>query len=1086
MPGVRAHAQLSAPLSASLHGVAKRLDVTVPQLLCTVWVATLSRLTHLSDILIGLEVRSRHRPAERANLVPLRLDVGPGQSLADLAGQVRARTREALRHRRFPHAIPNPLAVTFAFASHGGAAPAVEGCDLRFSGELVAGEGLALRLDADGGRYSALETKAVLGRLVRGLAGLAGDDAPVPALVADLELMDAQELQTVTDRFSAGPAAPPRATLAELFAAQVAKTPDALALVAGAEQLTYRELDARSNQLARELLARGLGAGDVAVLLLGRTARLIVALLACVKVGIAYSPLDPTHPSERLAQMVSASGAKLIVRELPGLADTGAQPAELRLDDPRVQAAVANRSAESLSDPERRRPTPRDAAYIIFTSGSTGRPKGVVVSNGAIAQQVQGVARDVPLRPGQFALTLFTIAFDVATLDIFLSLSQGASLVLLDELELRDPDLIVRAAIAHDAAVLNATPTLWRTLNVELLPPGLIAMAGGEQFPPDLLPSLSRLHAVLNLYGPTEVAVTATLQRVSAADVVDGVIPAGRPLPGYRTWIVDADDRPVPIGAVGELCIGGAALAEGYAGEPDLTAQRFVACPFAPGRMYRTGDLASWRHDGTIEILGRIDAQVKIHGHRIELGEIEQAIRALPWAADAAVLPAGAGGAMRLVAYVVARPGHLAPSSADLRAALAERLPEVMRPSACIALAALPRMASGKLDRSNLPLPLEEAHRDLRPPQSAEEALLRLGFARVTGRSEIAGDDDFFDIGGDSLRAMILVSEIRQAGFALPMELLFTARTPAAIAASWRGRESGRVVADLRPLAFLLPGAGGDHPGLAKLRANCADAIQFVSLDYPDWPGLAQPGATLDDVAAELAARIDRIAPPGPITFAGYSFGAYVAWKVAEIFAAQGRPIRGLIFLDADAAAPVPDPPRGDFITRTVRRYAIFAEAARAGHFPQALAEDLSWHLTHGRGLRLLRGLAHGRALPLPQTFRTWLRFYVARELHAALVFPWFAARLAAATARAHYPVILLRAAETGGERTPDLGWGRYFHDLRIHDVSGDHLTMLDHTGPGSLRERLPCAIASLQSEATQQEQRSLPNSALFESSCAV
>jgi amino acid adenylation domain-containing protein len=1075
--GVRARARLTAGTETSLHDCATRLCVSVEHLLCTVWVTALSRLANEREILIGLEVRTEDEPAAPADLVPLRVDVTPRQSLSELAGQVAARTLEAMRHRTLPYAKlrralglrpadPNPLPVTFAFAPHGGPAAPVDATDLRFAVEPVAGGGLSLELDADGARYSQMEAELVLRRLVFALNRLAsGGDAEL-ATVSDLQLMDPEELRLVRDVYSAGPAASPPATLAALFASRVAATPDALALVAGDQRLTYRELDAESNRLAREMLARGFAPGDVAVLLLPRTSRLVVALLACVKTGIAYSPLEPAHPSERLAHMVAGSGAKLIIRESSGPPDAGAGLPALRLDDPSVRASVASRSAAPLANPDGRPPTPRDAAYIIFTSGSTGRPKGVVVSNGAIAQQMRAMQRELTVRPGDVVLTLFTIAFDVATFDIFFSLCQGASLVLLDEHEMRDPDLIVRAAVEHDAAILSATPTLWRTLNVALLPSGLSALVIGEQFPPDLLPSLSRLRAVFNWYGPTEAAVSTTIQRVTVQDVVDGVLPIGRPLAGYRTWIVDPGDLPVPLGAVGELCIGGTALAEGYAGEPELTAQRFVACPFADGRMYRTGDLARWRRDGTLEILGRVDSQVKLHGNRIELGEIEQAIRALPWAADAAVVTAGTGAAMHLVAYVVARPGLVAPATAELRAALADQLPEVMRPSVCVALAALPRNASGKLDRSNLPLPLEEAPRTLRPPQSDEEALLRLGFARVTGRPEIAGDDDFFDIGGDSIRAMILVSEIRRAGFAFPMELLFSARTPAAIAAAWRGHEPGGFVTDLRPLVFLLPGAGGDQPGLAKLRANCAESIQFVSLDYPDWSTLVRAGTSLGAIATALAAKIESIAPPGPITLAGYSFGAYVAWHIAETLAAQGRPIGGLILLDANASEDAPDPPRGSLLERGLRQYRVFTEAWREDRLSLTLAENLSFHLTNGRGRVLLRRLTSVRALPLPQTFRTWLRFYVARALHSELALRWLPTWCAERPPTARYPVSVLRAAEARSDRAPDLGWGQYFLDLRVAQVSGDHLTMLDDLGPGSLCAALPREVAALQSDS--------------------
>ncbi|QKG18471.1 cyclic nucleotide binding protein [Actinomadura verrucosospora] len=601
---------------------------------------------------------------------------------------------------------------------------------------------------------------------------IADPDRPIGALA----LMDAGEAARLdapnaTYRDVTGPG------VVALFAGQAARTPDASALeTESGDVLTYAELDRRSSALAAALRDRGAGPDAVVALALPRTADLVTAVLAVLKSGAAYLPLDPDHPRDRVAFMLEDAGALCAVAapDTAGLLPDGTDVVLLGDD--------LDTAGPGL---DVREPDPDDLAYVIYTSGSTGRPKGVAVPHRALANLVARMRAEHPLGPGDRWAAVTTLAFDIATLEVCLPLVTGATIVLASRETVRDPAALARL-LGRGVTHLQATPSLLGSLDPAALD-GLRIITGGEALPAALAQELTaRARSAANMYGPTETAIYAT-----AADLPGPGI--GRPLWNTRARILDASLRPVPAGIPGELYLSGAQLARGYAGRPDLTAERFVADPYGPPgtRMYRTGDLARWNRDGSIEYLGRTDDQVKIRGFRIEPGEVQAVLAALPGVARAAVVVReDRPGEPRLVGYYVA--GADAPGEAELRAALAAELPAYMVPGALVRLDALPMTVNGKLDRRALPAP--GARADGREPRDAREAALCALFAELLGYERVGVDDDFFALGGHSLLAAKLAARVRtvlDAEFTIAD--VFEAPTVAALAPRLVARHGVRV-----------------------------------------------------------------------------------------------------------------------------------------------------------------------------------------------------------------------------------------------------------------------------------------------------
>ncbi|GGS27588.1 non-ribosomal peptide synthetase [Actinokineospora fastidiosa] len=798
-PADRSHRQvvrLDAERTAALRAVAEARGTRLSRLLIAGIAAYTHRATGAHDIVIGLPVAgrpdllTRSTPAMLANVVPLRLAVAPGQTVADLLDHTTARIADVLAHSRFrgeevarridaaagvhglvgPSVNVIPFHRPIRFGEHGSRLlPVWYGpvSDLSVTVHDPAdGHPTRIDIEADPGVCSADELARHAARLTAVLDALADPGRRL----AEIDLLDADERARVLamgiDEHDS-----PEVTWPEAVEVQAARDPDAVAVVCEDVHLTYGELDARANRLARMLAARGIGPEDVVAVAVPRSADLVVALLGVLKAGAAYLPLDSDHPAERLAYMVSDSGAAAVLSGGGDVPDLGVPVLDL--------ADLADHDSAPLDVPRRL----DAAAYVIYTSGSTGRPKGVVVTHDGIGSLITTAVERLGVHRGSRVAQFASVGFDVAVWDLVMALGTGARVVVVPaERRVAGPEL-TGYLTAHGVTHMILPPSLVAALPAECeLPEGGVLVVGTEMVPNELIARWSGRMRVVVAYGLTEATVNSTLWLSEPS--WEGAAPIGVPDPNTRCYILDSALRPVPVGAVGELYVGGRGLARGYRGRADLTCTRFVADPYGPegARMYRTGDRARWRADGTIDFLGRSDGQLKIRGHRIEPGEVENALMTHPAVAAAAIaVRKDHRGAARLVGYVVAQESGASP--ADVRAHVGSLLPEAMVPSAIVPLDRLPLTPNGKTDTAALPDPDWTAGTSDVAPRTPVETVLADCFAAVLGLESVGAHDGFFDLGGDSIVAMQLVSRARAAGLLITPRQVFQHRTVAALAA---------------------------------------------------------------------------------------------------------------------------------------------------------------------------------------------------------------------------------------------------------------------------------------------------------------
>ncbi|MDQ0045710.1 amino acid adenylation domain-containing protein/non-ribosomal peptide synthase protein (TIGR01720 family), partial [Variovorax boronicumulans] len=581
-------------------------------------------------------------------------------------------------------------------------------------------------------------------------------------------------------------------------------------------RLSYGELNARANQLAHHLIAQGVGPDVRVGVCLERSFDLVIALLGVLKAGGAFVPLDPDYPADRLAFMLEDAALPVVVshHQLPLPPHHATQ---LQLDA--HEAFIARCSAHNPT----RSATPRHAAYVIYTSGSTGMPKGVIVSHAAACNNILWFSRTVGLGVSDRLLQKTSISFDAAFHEFFSPLTSGATVVLALPGGQADTDYLVRTIQQQRISLVSLVPTLLRALTTE---PSFAQceslrylIVGGEALDVELVGKVrDRLPAVAigNFYGPTEAACNSTHHLIgNVTDYVD-TIPIGRPISNARCYVLDHNRQLVPAGMPGELYIGGAGLARGYLNRPELDTEYFVPDPFQAGeRMYRTGDLARWRPDGVLDFLGRADQQVKIRGFRIELGEIEAALVGLPGVAQTAVIAReDTPGHKQLVGYVVTQ-DDLPVDAQALRRALSDFLPEHMVPAAIVVLPALPLTPNGKLDRRALPAP-DFTPQSIRAPRTPQEEILATLFAEILHLPQVGIDDNFFDLGGDSISSIQLVSRARKAGLLITPRGIFQHQNVKAIASAATSLDTQGILEDvatgtlpLMPIAHWLLDANG-------------------------------------------------------------------------------------------------------------------------------------------------------------------------------------------------------------------------------------------------------------------------------------
>ncbi|KAA2257273.1 amino acid adenylation domain-containing protein [Solihabitans fulvus] len=802
---------MSAARSTRLRETAQRHGLTMNTVVQGAWGVLLARYTGDTDVVFGTTVSGR--PAELAgvesmvgmfiNTLPTRLRVHSGQKLIPWLRELQSAQAES---RRFDFvslaelqgwtAVPGGVTlfdsiVVFenypfdedALAQYGlrlHDMDAVEPTSYPLSLVVIPGEELTIQFGYDSALFDERTVRNLSGHLTHVLDLLA-DDAITE--LDQLDLLGPAERRRVLTEWNDTDRAVAAATLPALFEAQVGRTPDVVALVSAGVELSYAEVDARANGLARELVARGVGPEAVVALVLPRSVEIVVAELAVAKAGGAFLPVDPAYPVERIAFMLRDSRPVLVLTRSDVEVPAGEVPV-LPLDDPDTLASIAARDGGAVSDADRLGPLVLDhPAYVIYTSGSTGTPKGVVVSHRGLASFSAAEVDRYAVAAGDRVLQFSSPSFDASVLELCMSVLVGATLVVPPEGPLLGEQL---AEVLAGQEITHALipPVALATVPAVELPAFRTMIVGGDACSPELVDRWAPGRRLINSYGPTESTVVSTWSEPLAA----GQSPViGGPIWNTRVYVLDAGLRPVPVGVAGELFVAGAGLARGYLGRAGLTAERFVANPFGePGsRMYRTGDVVRWTADGVLEFVGRADEQVKIRGFRVEPGEIEAALTTLPQVAEAVVVASDTGvGHRRLVAYVVPSADDDALNTAELRETLGRTLPDYLVPAVFVVLDEFPLSRNGKLDRAALPVPdAAEPRAGFVAPSTEAERVLAGVWAEVLGVEQVGVRDNFFELGGDSILSIQVVSRARRAGLRVMPRDVFARPTIEALAA---------------------------------------------------------------------------------------------------------------------------------------------------------------------------------------------------------------------------------------------------------------------------------------------------------------
>jgi amino acid adenylation domain-containing protein len=844
-----------------------------------------------------------------------------------------------------------------------------------------------------------------------------------------------------------------------LIESQVERTPDAIAVEFGDATLTFAELNQHANVLARELVARGAGPGMTVALCFARSFELVVSALAVLKSGAAFLPIDPDLPRDRVRFMLEDTMCPLLLVQHALDGHLRALSAGLQVTIIPVPAPTQRSDAASSANLEDRC-TGNDLAYVMYTSGSTGRPKGVAIRHESLVNHALWFAERVEMSAHDRMLQHASLSFDAAMPELFVPLISGATIVCAPPDAHRDlialPELLQRGRIS----VLQMVPSSLRIVAARSAFASCTALrylvSGGEAMDTSLcvqirqqLPSLR----IGNFYGPTEVTVDAASYEVPFAFDASAPLPIGEPIANARCRILDPLRGLVPIGVAGELHVGGRGVAAGYLNLPERTTANFSDDPFLPGaRLYHTGDLARYLPDGRIECLGRIDTQVKLRGYRIELAEIAMPLLRHPDIRDATVvLSDDAAAEPQLVAYVIPAEGAVAPSVSELRVLLREQLPSYMIPSAFCFLDAFPLTPSGKLDRRALPspepVPLEHAAPFLLTDPI--ELSLREMWERILGVHPIGPDDDFFALGGHSLKAIRLLAEVeREHGVELRAAALFDAPTIRTLARRMREpnpREASTIIAVQRgssPIpVFVAPGGGGELFVFDRLARSFGrnQSVYVLDMYVFDEIKLPAPRLTLADVAARMISDMRVVQPTGPYQLIGYSLGGKIVFEIAQQLRAAGEQVALLALLDCNGPEyPVLQP----FLTRTakhVRHAASLGPRATLNYLRRRIA-NLSRYFVREQepDLKLYADQEESQLVPahviaaleeaLTPVLRAWDEYV-----------PGF------------YPggVVLLRAEQRTVmigviDDDPLLGWGRVIGGgIHLHQIACNHQDVL-------------------------------------------
>ena len=853
------------------------------------------------------------------------------------------------------------------------------------------------------------------------------------------------------------------ACMHRLFESQAKARPGSTAVSFKSQQITYGELNRRSNQLAHYLRAQGVARESLVGIYVERSIEMIIGLLGILKAGGAYVPLDPAYPRDRVLAIARDAKVDVLLTEAALLGD---------LSLPGVVTVCHDRDKDSISQESVENPdldvTGDNLAYVIYTSGSTGKPKGVQINHGSVLHLFEATRPLLHFDERDVWTVFHSYAFDLSVWEIWGCLLYGGRLVVVPREVIKAPGDFYALLSRERVTVLNQTPSALRqfiyarqrmdkvgTANTSLR----VVVCGGEALPAEIARDMLAWRIPLwNFYGPTEATVWTTAMEVEAVDCEKGFIPIGRPLAGVEMHVLDENSESVNVGASGELHIGGVCLARGYLNQPELNKARFIRNPLSEdprARLYKTGDWVRRRADGVIEFIGRMDNQVKINGFRVELGEIESALSEHPGVQQAVVMLRENGErSYRLVAYLVGSQASL--SSLEMRNFLVEKLPDYMLPSTFVWLDSMPLSANGKIDRKALPPP-DPARPRMESPLVSPSSLLQLQLTHIweklLGVQPIGIHDNFFSLGGHSLLAVRLFVEIQKTcGKNLPLATLVHSPTIAQLATilqeeGWSPPWSSLIAIQkqgARPPFFCVHAAGGNVLNYFDLAHALGPDRPFYALQAQGLDGHREPYRRVEEMAAHYLKEVRALQPEGPYFLGGLSFGGIVAFEMAQQVRAEGQVVALLVLLDATAG---PDhlkplimkiPGRLRVLMRLRPRAALsyVGEQIRAAckralpNQVTPLDAGIPWAL---RDIRRINDEAHRKYSPRPYPD----------------------------------PAILFRARESPW--SDDLGWRKLVTgSLEICEVPGGHSNFINEPHVGFLASKLTEALLKSERDTTE------------------
>ena len=1102
--GARQPVEIPEPMVHALRELSRQEGATLFMTLLAAFTVLLRRYTGQECVLVGFPFGNRARVETEGligffvNTLVFRGDLSANPSFRELLERTRRTTQGAYSHAEIPFeklvqelrperdASRSPIFQTM-FALHAVSHAPQQLAGLEWSWrEVSTGTSkfdlhLTLEESASGiAGYFEYSTDLFDAALIRRMAGhfrnlLEGILADPARQISVLPLISEAERRELLSGWNGGRVVYPRTRCVhQWFEEQAARTPDNVAVVCQSERLTYRELNARANQLAHYLRRRGVGPEMLVALYTERSLEMVVALLGILKAGGAYLPIDTAYPRERIAFLLDDAQARVLLTQEGLRASLPESAAEVVCLDTGWDAIARESTDNPVGGAG-----PDSLAYVIYTSGSTGQPKGVEIPQKALVNLLCSMRDWLELDQRDRLLAVTTIAFDTAGADIWLPLLVGARTVICARSEMADGYALRDLMERHEITFLQATPATWRLL----FDTGwggkrdLQAVCTGEAMPPDLPARLApAVRRAWNLYGPTETTVWSTGYQVNGSE---NPIPIGRPLPNTQCYILDGQRQPVPVGVAGELYIGGDGLARGYRKRPELTAERFVGDPFVGGgaRMYRTGDWARCRADGNIEYLGRLDQQVKIRGFRVELGEIEAALSQHPGVKECVVIAReDRPGDKRLAAYFVAQKGER-PSPSTLKAFLAGSIPLYAVPGQFVLLDALPLTSNGKVNRLALPSPSpmsSSAEDGSAAPRDEFERFLCQAWADVLGLECVGIFDDFFDLGGHSLLAVQLVLRIQKIipGEEFPLSALLHASTVERFAAWLRTRRRGEWQFLVRMLPgspertpfFCVPGSGGNILFLRPLAMALPVDLPFYSFQAKGLDG-SEPFGSVEEAARCYVEELRKVQPHGPYYLGGASYGGLVAFEMARILEGQSESVASLFLIDTYNFAFGGFLPLHELIFRNMRYYLRRAAVVvrrlpsiRPGEWPAFFAKRFAILRKHvGQVVRVAAG-QRGTQFPVD---RTTVTIAAGTKLGEVLTRVNRAARVATST---FVPkpyggsVVLFRASERYNEPYEDeyLGWGPVVHGgIEAVEIPGGHDSIFEDRDVKVFAERL-------------------------------